>query len=144
MDGKDIQILRILMHDARRSVVNIARELNLPRSTVNDRIRKMVKERIIKKFTTVPDYSKLGLGVKAYILVSFRSDGINQHQLAEQIAKIDSVYEVSLISGEWDIIVKVRAPSVESIGRLVIDRLRSMKGVERTQTCVCFETLKES
>lgn len=144
MDSKDMEILRILIHDGRKQVVDIARELGLPRSTVNDRIRKMISQGIIKKFTALPDYSKIGLGVKAYILVSFRSDGIDQHQLAEQIAKMDSVYEVSLISGEWDIIVKVRAPSVEAIGRLVIDKLRSMKGVEKTQTCVCFETLKES
>jgi Lrp/AsnC family leucine-responsive transcriptional regulator len=144
LDEKDMKILKVLMKDGRKSVAEIAGELESPRSTISDRINKMLREGVIKRFTAVPDYPKLGLGVKAYILVSFRSDGINQHQLAEQIADMESVYEVSLISGEWDIIVKVRASSVEEVGSFVIDKLRTMKGVEKTQTCVCFKTLKES
>lgn len=144
MDAKDLAILRILTENSRASVSEIANELGIPRSTVSDRIRKLSKSGTIKKFTIIPDFSKIDLGVKAYVLVSFRSEGIDQRKLADIISKMDSVYEVSLISGEWDIIIKVRAKSVEDIGSLVIDKLRSMKGVEKTQTCVCFQTLKES
>ena len=49
-----------------------------------------------------------------------------------------------VISGEWDIMLKVRAGSVEEIGTLVVDKLRMMKGIEKTQTCVAFQTVKES
>jgi len=49
-----------------------------------------------------------------------------------------------VISGEWDILLKVRAGSVEEIGALVVDRLRAMKGIEKTETCVAFQTIKES
>ena len=46
--------------------------------------------------------------------------------------------------GEWDILLKVRASTLEEIGNLVVDRLRSMSGVEKTETCVSFQTIKES
>jgi DNA-binding Lrp family transcriptional regulator len=68
---------------------------------------------------------------------------VSQRSLAEDITKIPEVYEVSVISGDWDILLKVRTSSVEEIGKLVIDRLRSMKGVEETQTCASFQTIKE-
>jgi DNA-binding Lrp family transcriptional regulator len=40
-------------------------------------------------------------------------------------------------------LLKVRAGSVEEIGRLVVDRLRAMRGIEKTETCVAFQTVKE-
>ena len=60
------------------------------------------------------------------------------------MSKIPGVYEVAVISGEWDMLLKVRAGSVEDIGRLVVDRLRALKGIEKTETCVAFQTIKES
>jgi DNA-binding Lrp family transcriptional regulator len=141
---KDRVILARLLEDGRKSVVEIAGELGIPRTTVQERLKKMVSEGIIKKFVAIPDYSKLGKQVTAYILVSFSGGGtVSQRGLAEEIAKIPEVYEVSLISGEWDILLKVRAASVEQVGELVIDKLRMMRGIEKTQTCVSFNTIKE-
>ncbi|MDG6898381.1 MAG: Lrp/AsnC family transcriptional regulator [Nitrososphaerota archaeon] len=132
------------MSDGRKSVVEIAGELQVPRATVQERIRRMVETGVIRKFTAVPDYSKLGKQVSAYVLVSFRSDeSISQRSLAQRIAKMPEVSEVSVISGQWDIVVKVRAESVEGVGGFVTEKLRAMRGIEKTETCVCFESVKE-
>jgi DNA-binding Lrp family transcriptional regulator len=143
MDEKDIRVLQMLMEDARRPVVEIARELGMPRSTVQDRIRRMVETGLIRGFTAVPNYALLGRPVTAFILVSFMPGTVSQRELAEEIAKLPGVHEVHLISGEWDILLKVRAESMEAVGRLVIDRLRAMRGVARTVTCACFSTIKD-
>jgi DNA-binding Lrp family transcriptional regulator len=144
MDEKDARILARLMEDGRISVTELSDELNVPRATVQERVKKMVKGGIIKKFSAMPDYSKIGRGVTAYVLVSFTGSGnISQRELAEEMAKIPEVYEISLVSGEWDMLLKVRGSSVEEIGRLVIDRLRMMRGIEKTQTCLSFQAIKE-
>jgi len=141
---KDSKIVAALMRDGRASVVEISDQIGLPRTTVQQRIRKMVDEGVIRKFTAVPDFSKLGRGVTAYVLVSFSGDDrLSERSVAEGLAAIDEVTEVSLVSGEWDMLLKVRAGSVEEIGSLVIDKLRMMKGVGKTQTCLCFQTVKE-
>lgn len=145
LDEKDWKILWKLIENGRKSVVEMAYELGIPRATVQERIKKLVKERVIKKFAAIPDYAKIGRGVTAFILVSFSGESnLSQRYLAEEIAKIPEIYEVSLISGEWDIILKVRTASVEEIGKLVIDKLRMMKGIRNTQTCVVFQTIKEN
>ena len=144
-DDKDLQILEELTADGRKSVVEMAKDLGLPLATVQERLRKMVASGLIRKFVAIPDYTKTGRGTTAYVLVSFSAaDRVTQRSLAETIAKIPQVYEVSLIAGEWDILLKVRAGSVEEIGRLVIDQLRMTKGLGKTQTCVCFQTIKET
>ncbi len=145
LDSKDESILRSLLEDGRRSAVEISRELDVPRATVQERLNRLVNDGVIKKFAAVPDYSKLGLKVTAYVFVTFTSEErVPQRTLAEHISKIPGVFEVSVISGEWDILLKVRASSVEEIGRLVVDRLRAMKGIEKTETCVVFQAILES
>jgi len=144
LDDRDQRILAELLEDGRKSVVEISDELQIPRATVQERLKRLVDSGVIRRFAAIPDYSKLGKPVTALILVSFRSaENVSQRSLAEAMSKIPGVYEVIVISGEWDIVLKVRAGSVEEIGTLVVDKLRIMKGIEKTQTCVVFQAVKE-
>ena len=144
MDEKDSAILDELMKDSRKTTKAIARELDIPRATVHDRIVKMEQKGVIKRYTAVPDYVQLGLGVSAFILVQFEPEkGISQRETAEDIGSLPGIFEVHMISGEYDMLLKVRGASMEDIGRLVIDRLREVKGVARTLTCAVFTTVKE-
>jgi len=144
LDEKDRAILEELIKDSRKTTKAIAKELDIPRATVHDRIVKMEQNGLIKKFTAVPDYGQLGLGVTAFILVQFSSqEGMSQRETAEEIADLRGIHEVHMISGEYDMLLKVRGASMEEIGKLVIDKLREVKGVARTLTCACFTTVKE-
>lgn len=143
-DEKDQAILDELIKDSRKTTKAIARELDIPRATVHDRIVKMEQKKLIRKYTAVPEYSQLGIGVTAFILVQFSPQaGMSQRETAEEIAELRGIYEVHMISGEYDMLLKVRGSSMEEIGKLVIDRLREIKGVARTLTCACFTTVKE-
>jgi len=144
MDEKDSAILQELMTDSRKTTKAIARELDIPRATVHDRIVKMEQRKIIRKYTAVPDFAQLGLGVTSFVLVQFEpKEGLSQRETAEEIAGLPGIFEVHMISGEYDMLLKVRGTSMEGIGKLVIDKLREVDGVARTLTCACFTTVKE-
>ena len=144
MDEKDLMILEKLRENARKTVNEISKEIGLPRTTVGERIKKLVKEGVVKKFTTMLNYEKLGKPVTAFVLVSFLPNPkISQRQLAREIARIKNVYEVYIIAGEWDLLLKVRGKDMEEIGQLILDKLRSMEGVGKTVTCTCFSVVKE-
>ena len=144
MDEKDEAILGELMKDSRKTTKAIAKSLNMPRATVHDRIARMEQKGMIRRYTAIPDYTQLGLGVTAFILVQFESEkGVSQRETADDIADIKGIYEVHMISGEYDMLLKVRGASMEDIGKLVIDKLRDVVGVSRTLTCACFTTVKE-
>jgi len=144
LDDKDLAILGILKKDSRRSTKAIATELEMPRATVHERIKRMVEKGIIKGFTVKLDHAKMGRPITAFILISFLPEPmISQRNLAQDIAMMEGVQEVHLISGEYDILVKVRGASMESIGSLVIDRIRMLRGVGRTLTCSSFAAVKD-
>jgi DNA-binding Lrp family transcriptional regulator len=144
LDEKDRMILDELMKDSRKTTKSIARDLGIPRATVHDRIGRMEERGVIRKYTAVPDYGQLDLGVTAFVLVQFEPEkGVSQRDTADDIASIEGISEVHMISGEYDMLLKTRGSSMEEIGKLVIDRLRDVKGVARTLTCACFTTVKE-
>jgi DNA-binding Lrp family transcriptional regulator len=144
LDEKDSAILEQLIEDARRTTKAVAKELEIPRATVHDRIARMEQRGVIRRYTAVPDYSQLDLGVTAFILAQFGPhEGLSQRDTAEEIAHLPGVFEVHLISGEYDMLLKVRGHSMEDIGKLVVDRLRDVRGVSRTLTCAVFTTVRE-
>jgi len=144
LDDTDREILDLLMVDASRSIAEIARELDMPRPTVQYRVQKMRERGVIRAIKAIPDFGKLGRPVTAFVLVNFLPNpDVSQRELAEKISKLAGVHEVHVISGEWDLILKVRASSMEELGRMVIDKLRGMKGVGHTVTCASFTAVKE-
>jgi DNA-binding Lrp family transcriptional regulator len=144
IDKKDEMIITELKKNARNTTKNIAANINIPRVTVRDRIQKMIEKGIITSFNISINYKKIGYATEVFIFISFLPNfEVSQRELAKHIAKLPGVYEVHIISGEYDLLLKVRGRSLEDIGVLVVDKLRQLKGVGRTLTFACFETIKE-
>ncbi|MCS6769809.1 MAG: Lrp/AsnC family transcriptional regulator [Candidatus Caldarchaeum sp.] len=144
LDEKDIKIIEELMENAEQSITELAAKLRIPRTTVQERVKRLKQQGVIKKYTIQVNYAKLGKPATAFILISFEQGAMSQKKLAQEIAKLPEVVEAHLITGEWDILVKVRTDSMQSIGSLVVDKLRTMEGVGKTMTCVSFTAVKES
>jgi len=150
MDEKDKLILEELQENCKTPMKEIAKKLNTPVSTIYLRIKKLEKKGVIKGYTSIVDGRYTGKGTTAFILVSFvsRLPGINhnlsQRDIAEKIAKFPEVQEVHIISGDWDILIKVKGKDTEEIGRFVVDKLRGIEGIDKTLTCMVFGTAKET
>ena len=143
IDEKDKLILEELAKDARLPTKRIAANLDIPRVTVHTRIEKMKLEGVIKKFTILKDFKKIGLPVTAFVFVSYNpQDNISQKSVAENISQMENVFEVHLISGVWDMLVKIRGESLDQIGKIVLEDMRTLKGVAKTITCPSFSIIK--
>ncbi len=144
MDSKDLKILKLIQEDCKMTVRELARLLRSPTTTVHSRIKKLEKAGVIKGYKAIVDAGKVGFKTTAFILVSFSYDGLSQREVARRIASIPEIQEVHIITGDWDMILKVKVRDVEELGELVIDKLRTIEGVEKTLTCVVLETTKET
>ncbi len=144
MDSKDGLILDQLVLDSRQSTALISRKTGIPRVTVHDHLAKLVQNSVIRRFTVSLDYAKLDLPITTFVLVSYEpSARMDQHALARKISELPGVYAVHIISGEWDLFVKMRSRSIQAAGELIIDKIRLLHGVHKTLSMTCFETVKE-
>ncbi|MBX5328156.1 MAG: Lrp/AsnC family transcriptional regulator [Candidatus Bathyarchaeota archaeon] len=150
LDEKDLAILALLQKNCRLTARQIARKVNSPITTVFAKIKRMEKLGVIKEYKTILDSKKLGNATTAFILVSVsyrtKNDGelISQREIANEIVKFPEVQEVHIITGDWDLLIKLKAEDVDAVGKFIIDRLRFIRGIEKTLTCMVFETCKET
>ncbi|MGH2655934.1 MAG: Lrp/AsnC ligand binding domain-containing protein [Actinomycetota bacterium] len=71
--------------------------------------------------------------MEAYVLVQTKVGVIGD--VAGEIAAIKGVLSAEAITGPYDVIARAEAPSLDDLGRLVIQRIQSVAGVSRTLTC---------
>jgi Lrp/AsnC family leucine-responsive transcriptional regulator len=150
LDEKDTAILALIQENSKLTAKQIAKKISAPMTTIFAKTKRMEELGVIKEYRAIVAPEKLGSGTAAFILasVSYRAKAddipISQRIVAEEIAKFAEVQEVHIITGDWDLLIKLRAESVESIGKFVVDKLRLIKGLEKTLTCMVFETVKET
>ena len=145
LDELDRQILDSLRRDGRMGAADLARELQQPRTTLAERIKRLEERKVILGYTARVNYAELGEGVVSFVMASFTpASGTSQKEVAKRIARLHGVEEVFVISGEWDILAKVRGSSIESIGELVLEKIRTTPGVARTLTMASFAAIRES
>ncbi len=150
LDERDTKILKLLQSNCSITAREIARSIGSPITTVYSKIKRMEKLGIVRQYKAILDARKLDRGTTAFILASFvyrprgREEPLSQRDVAKQIAAIPEVQEVHIITGGWDILIKARTDHVDTLGKLVMDRLRTVEGVENTLSCIVYETVKET
>jgi Lrp/AsnC family leucine-responsive transcriptional regulator len=149
LDDKDLEILNLIQKNCKMTAKEIGQTIDSPVTTVFAKIKRMEEISVIKGYNAVLDASKLSKGTTAFILVSVSyrlKEGAQQSQrkIAKEIAKFPEVQEAHIITGDWDILIKIKEKEVAAIGRFVIDKLRLVEGIEKTLTCMVFDTEKET
>ena len=138
LDEKDEAILQSLEIDSRKGTQAIADSLSLPRVTVHDRIRRLKEKGIIKRFTIQRDPRAVGLELRAFIFIRCERGQVDRRDVAEQLVALPFCIRVSIITGDWDLLVEVVASSMDTLGDAILDQLSKVPGVSGTQTMVSF------
>ena len=150
VDDKDLDILRLIQEDCQLTAREIARKVGSPITTVFAKTKRMEQLGVIKEYRAILDSRRLGYGTTAFILASVSYGAKNdartatQRDIAKEVARFPEVQEVHIITGDWDMLIKLKGVDVDTLGKIVIDRLRLVKGIEKTLTCMVFETAKET
>ncbi len=146
MDEKDWKILEQLLEDSSQTTSDISKKTGIPITTVHNRIKNMEEDGIITGYTVEVDHKKLGQGMAAYILVNVKytlPDGteISQEKVAKQIKAMEEVENVEIVTGNTDMVVKVRSGDVDQLNDFIIEKLRNVDGVDQTQTMVVLSSV---
>lgn len=136
LDRKDLALLEALQHNASQRLEDLARLVHLAPSSVHDRLRRLQREGVIQGWTINVDAASVGLGVLAFISVALSrpcSDMIGD------LREIPCIEEAHSVAGEFCILLKVRLADTAGLLAL-IERLRLIPGVEKTETTVVLAT----
>jgi DNA-binding Lrp family transcriptional regulator len=137
VDVTDRALIALLRENARAPTAELARKLKLSRTTVQSRIERLQRQRVIAGYTiTVPDELEESL-VRAHVLIT----AVPKQSAAIEVAlrKIPEVRLLHSVSGPFDLIAIVAATSIGELDAL-IDRIGALDGVERTTSAIVLST----
>ena len=144
LDALDFEILEALQEDARRTYTAIGKRLGIAHSTVYDRVKRMEKYGVIKRYMAIVDYGKAGTKSITAIMTVF-TDPKESERVAEKLCGSPEVLEVyTSLSEELLIIAKVVAENQESLHAFIANSVAPLPGVLRIRTSTITRKFKEA
>jgi len=140
LDDIDRQILSRLLEDGRISVRSLAEQVHISRANAYTRIGRLVAEDVITGFTAQLDAQRAGLGTSAYVTMSIEQNA--WRDISRDLRRIPYVEHVALVTGDFDVLVLVRAPDNLALRTVVLESIQAVPGVRSTRTWLVFDEVR--
>jgi len=141
VDKIDQKILSELTNDSSISIPKLSEKINVNSSVVYSRIKRLVKKKLIERFTIEINNKELGFGVKS--LTGINMDSKQRDNVIQELFKIQGVREVSEVTGRFDILVTMHAENLGEMYRIVSDNIGKIEGVISSESFIEMKTRKK-
>ena len=143
IDSKDIQILSLLLNNARLSNKEIATKLEIAQSSTHDRIKKLTQKGYLKGANAQIDQKKLGLNIEVMLAIKLNK----QHRsvIADFIAKasqLPGVLQIFHMAGDNDFILHIAVKDSDELRGFILDRLSTLDYIQSTETTMVLHNEK--
>ena len=138
MDKTDQKILAELSKDSSISIPKLAEKINVNSSVVYSRIKRLVKKKLIERFTIQINNKELGYTVKS--LTGINMDSKQRDNVIQELFKIPSVSEVSEVTGRFDILVTMYAQNLSQMYRIISDNIGKIQGIIGSESFIEMKT----
>ena len=138
VDKIDQKILSELTNDSSISIPKLSEKINVNSSVVYSRIKRLVKKKLIERFTIEINNKELGYGVKS--LTGINMDSKQRDNVIQELFKIPGVREVSEVTGRFDILVTMYAKNLNDMYSVVSDDIGKIDGIISSESFIEMKT----
>lgn len=143
MDETDRKIAALLQDDCSLPQAQIARAVGRVASSVNERMRKLKADGVVRGYRAELDPERAGFPILAFVTVLI-DDAKNAAAFPKAAVKVAEVLECHHVTGEWNFLLKVRARSTSNLEEILTGRIKKVRGVTRTNTSIVLTSHKET
>ena len=137
MEESDRRLLSLLRENARASTAALARELKVSRTTVQSRIARLERSKVITGYTVRTSEAHERGTIRAMVMITVAPKQSASVEAA--VRRMPDVRALHSVSGPFDMIAEAATPSIGDMDAL-IDRIGALDGVERTTSSVILST----
>jgi len=139
MDIIDLKILELLKENSRMSFNDISQNVKKTEATVRRRVKKLVDEGIIKKFTI---RFQINAKQKIYATIKIEPDFKDIKRILNELSKVDEISNIWRLSGDCGLLLKVDIDSIDKFNPLLEDKISQITGVKIIETCFITDIIK--
>ncbi|MCU1600010.1 MAG: transcriptional regulator, AsnC family [Frankiales bacterium] len=138
MDDTDRRLVQALLVDGRASWADLARQVGLSAPAVQERVRKLERDGVLRGTAAVVAPGAVGLGVSALVGLQQR-EGVDADDIVARLREVPEIEDCWFVAGDEAFLVKVRVRDLDDLDR-TLRVLRHVPGVTRTRTTVVLNT----
>lgn len=145
LDAIDTLLLRYLQADAKQTNKELSLKLNLSVTAVYERIKKLERNGIIKKYVTLLDSEKVGLGFMVFChvkLIQHSKEHLTKFEA--EVHHLEEVLECFHVSGEYDYLLKVLVRDMAHFRTFMVAKLTTLQHVGSTQSSFTINEVKNT
>ncbi len=143
-DKIDYLIMSTLQQNSNLTTKELAQQVNLSTTPVFERVRRLEKEGVIKKYIAVLDMDKINYGFVVFCSIKLRQ--INSHVVevfTNAVKKLPHVTECYNVSGEYDYLLKIHASDMKDYQQFVLNELGKLDCIANINSTFVLDTAKE-
>ncbi|HEY4618308.1 MAG TPA: Lrp/AsnC ligand binding domain-containing protein [Flavobacterium sp.] len=138
IDGIDKEILRSLMEDARKPILQIANKIGISGAAIHQRLRKLEQSGVISGSKFVVNHKVLGYNTMAFVGV-YLDKAAKNPEAVKELNKIPEVLECHYTTGNWSILIKIICRDNQHLMQLLNTKIQAIEGVSRTETFISLD-----
>jgi Lrp/AsnC family transcriptional regulator for asnA, asnC and gidA len=138
IDGIDKEILRFLMKDARKPILQIANKIGISGAAIHQRLRKLELSGVISGSKFVINQKIMGYNTMAFVGV-YLDKAARNPEAVKELRKIPEVLECHFTTGNWSILIKIICRDNEHLMKLLNTKIQAIEGVSRTETFISLD-----
>lgn len=145
LDSIDRKILRLLQEDAKLNVKDIAIRLNLTKTPIYERIKRLEKEEIIDKYVAIVNRKKVAASIVVFISGKLEVSRFEQtEEFYQSVMALPEVMDCYLMSGEYDFLMKVIVKDLDSYHEFYSKKLSQVPRVSYVNSSFVLNEVKRS
>ena len=141
LDYVNLQILDILAKDSSTPFVNIAKQIGISDATVHLRVRRLMDEGIIRRFTLSLNNDLLGYDHLVFAGINIRSGFADQ--VTEELSNLEEILEIHEMHNRFDLFLKIRAKDLNHMRDIIENKIRKLPHILETELMTVLKTNKE-
>ena len=138
LDGIDKKILKMLMENSRRPILEIAKNIGISGAAIHQRLRKLEAQNLIISAGIKLNTKILGFTTLAFIGIFLDNATINK-TVVNQLKEIPEIIECHYTTGDWSILAKLLCKDNEDLMKILTNKIQKIEGVSRTETYISLD-----
>ena len=145
LSNQEIELLRLLQKNSRFDISDLTDRLNMSRTSVYDRIKKLENDGYIKEYVAIVDQRKVGLKFTVIVNVSLNSQRIEYvDEFLDRIADLKEVMDAYVTGGIFDVVLKVVAKDPDAFNDFVTQKLSAIPPISKIQSSFVMRHIKQT
>ena len=138
IDGIDKEILRDLMEDARKPILQIANKIGISGAAIHQRLKKLEQAGVIDSSKLIVNNKVLGYTTMAFVGI-YLEKAANNSDAVRELKKIPEVLECHYTTGNWSVLIKIICKDNEHLMQILNKKIQTIEGVSRTETFISLD-----